>query len=88
MSPGVNIPAEPASRAKARGVRFGRPPVPFRPSAPRSYPAACGGRYAGRSRADLRCEPSHDIEAAAKPFRGRKRRRRITAKRLGHRQRR
>jgi DNA invertase Pin-like site-specific DNA recombinase len=27
MSPGVNIPAEPASRAKARGVRFGRPPV-------------------------------------------------------------
>jgi DNA invertase Pin-like site-specific DNA recombinase len=35
------------TRAKPRGVRFGRPPVLFRPSAPRSYPAACGGRYAG-----------------------------------------
>jgi hypothetical protein len=32
--------------AKARGVRFGRPPV-LCPSTPRSYPAPCGGRYAG-----------------------------------------
>ena len=43
-------------------------------------------RYAGRSRADLRCEPSHDIEVAAAPFRARKRGRRIKAKPLGHRQ--
>jgi DNA invertase Pin-like site-specific DNA recombinase len=48
------------ARAKARGVRFGRP---------------CGRRYAGRSRADLWREPSHNIEATAEPFRGRKRRR-------------
>ena len=45
-----------------------------------------GRRYAGRSRADLRCEPSHDIEVAAAPFRARKRGRRMKAKPLGHRQ--
>src|SRR6202047_1481071 len=35
----------------------------------------CGLRkaLAGRSRADIRCQPSHDIEAAAEPFRRRKR---------------
>ena len=69
-------------RAKARGVRFGRPPSLTRPSAPGSYPATRGRRYAGRSRQNLWCEPSHDIEAPSAPFRGKcKRGRRIMVRR-------
>ena len=65
---------------------FWAPACSDQPPTAGGYPATRGRRYAGRSRADLRCEPSHDIEVAAAPFRARKRGRRIKAKPLGHRQ--
>src|ERR1700730_8658462 len=61
-------------RAKARGVRFGHAGFNHAPAAG-SDPAAYGRRYSSRSRAELRCEPSNDIEVAAEPFRRGNRRR-------------
>jgi DNA invertase Pin-like site-specific DNA recombinase len=62
------------TRAKARGVRFGRPPALTCAPAPGSHSATHGRCYASRSGADLWCEPSDDIAARTQPpFRRRKR---------------
>ena len=58
------------------------PLSPDQPPAAGGYPATRGRRHTGRSRADLRCKPSDDIEVAAAPFRARKRGRRIKAQTL------
>jgi DNA invertase Pin-like site-specific DNA recombinase len=65
------------NRAKARGVRFGRPPVLSVHQRQEVIQRLVEGTTQADLARNLWREPSHDIEAAAKPFRGRKRQRRV-----------
>jgi DNA invertase Pin-like site-specific DNA recombinase len=52
--------AEGRSRAKAQGKHMGRPPSLPGPTE-RGHQTARAGRYAGRTRPQLQCKPSHDF---------------------------
>ena len=57
------------TRAKARGVRFGRPPGIDPPSASGSHPATRGWAFTGRRSAQLQRIAGDHFKARTQPFR-------------------
>jgi hypothetical protein len=53
--------AEGRSRAKAHGKSMGRPPSLNTGATERGHQTARSERYAGRTRPQLQCKPSHDF---------------------------